>query len=32
MVINLVDVWNQGMKLGFWLVQPSISCPAVLAY
>lgn len=29
-VINLVEAWEQGMQLGFWLTQKAATCPVIL--
>lgn len=29
-VINLVEAWEEGMQLGFWLSQRSTDCPVIL--
>ncbi len=29
-VINLLDIWEQGIQLTFWLDKQSVSCPVVL--
>ncbi len=29
-VVNLLDIWEQGIQLTFWLDEQSISCPVVL--
>ncbi len=29
-VINLLDIWEQGIQLTFWLDEQAVSCPVVL--
>ncbi len=30
MIIDLVESWEEGMQLGFWLNQHPLSCPIIL--